>query len=171
MKYIVSPHEEPVKRKRGRPRKHPIVDVALFPKRKRGRPRKHPLPDPAEQVNVPKRKRGRPRKQPVSETSSTNIAANINYINTEIRKTFNKYGCKFRLLKTRNNWCIYERRSSAKDDRPQYEVVRYYKHPTQHTMHYPGSSMWGIYGFTYNDLQRAEQQFADKSKKKVKEPS
>ncbi len=44
--------EEPVKRKRGRPRKYPLVAVAQTPiveevKRKRGRPRKHPLPEAA----------------------------------------------------------------------------------------------------------------------------
>ncbi len=46
------------KRKRGRPRIHPLPDENA-PKRKPGRPRIHPLPD----ENTPKRKRGRPKKQ------------------------------------------------------------------------------------------------------------
>lgn len=39
------------------------------PKRKRGRPRIHPLPDPQAPVQ-PKRKRGRPRKHPIEEAKS-----------------------------------------------------------------------------------------------------
>lgn len=52
------PDEDAPKRKRGRPRKNPPPDENA-PKKKRGRPRIHPLPD----ENAPKRKRGRPKKQ------------------------------------------------------------------------------------------------------------
>ena len=52
------PEEEPVKKKRGRPRKHPAPDPTAE-KRKRGRPRKVPAQEVPEPV---KRKRGRPRK-------------------------------------------------------------------------------------------------------------
>ena len=85
------PTDIPVKRKRGRPRKHPLPSDSEEPKvkRKRGRPRKHPLSDdkPEPQVkrkrgrprkikdetaivNQPKRKRGRPRKNPIVTENS-----------------------------------------------------------------------------------------------------
>ncbi|MFL2931716.1 MAG: hypothetical protein ACJZ47_02795, partial [bacterium] len=64
--------EVPVKRGRGRPRKHPIVELpegAEAPvKRGRGRPRKHPIVELPEGAEAPvKRGRGRPRKHPIVE--------------------------------------------------------------------------------------------------------
>ena len=40
--------EQPVKRKRGRPRKNPVPEVTEVPKKRRGRPRKNPLPEEIE---------------------------------------------------------------------------------------------------------------------------
>ena len=59
-------------RKRGRPRKHPIVKHEGSVKRKRGRPRKHPLVKDKKTVKL---KRGRPKKNPVvSEVAAINKA-------------------------------------------------------------------------------------------------
>jgi hypothetical protein len=60
---------EPIKRKRGRPRIHPVKEKSDVP-RKRGRPRKHPLPDPALADSTEPRKRGRP---PGSKTVNRNV--------------------------------------------------------------------------------------------------
>ena len=55
---------EGVKQKRGRPRIHPLPPEGV--KQKRGRPRIHPLPpEPSEEEPVVKRKRGRPRIHPL----------------------------------------------------------------------------------------------------------
>lgn len=62
--------EQPIKRKPGRPRIHPLPDPNA-PKRKPGRPRIHPLPDP----NAPKRKPGRPRKHPLPVHAATTAPA------------------------------------------------------------------------------------------------
>jgi transposase-like protein/IS1 family transposase len=55
--YRVAPSPWVPPKRRGRSRKHPMIDPSL-PKRPRGRPRTRPLPDPSQ----PKRPRGRPRK-------------------------------------------------------------------------------------------------------------
>ena len=65
---------DPPRRKRGRPRKHPLPDPGSPQvKRGRGRPRKHPLPDP----NAPQvpRKRGRPPKDRSVQELSEAITA------------------------------------------------------------------------------------------------
>ena len=50
-KDISEQQEQPVKRKRGRPRKIVEEPIVQGPKRKRGRPRKNPLPEDVENVN------------------------------------------------------------------------------------------------------------------------
>lgn len=69
---------QPIKRKRGRPRIHPLPAPVLGPdglpiKRKRGRPRKNPLPEesPGANVTPAKRPRGRPRKTPIAEGNAS----------------------------------------------------------------------------------------------------
>ena len=74
-----------------------------------------------------------------------------------MKKTFTKYKSTFKLLKSIGLWAIYER-SFDENGSLSWEVVKYYKHPTG-KMNYPGSSMWGTYGFTYNDFGKAESKF------------
>jgi hypothetical protein len=75
---------EPVKRGRGRPRKHPAPAAAVSApaaapaatvKRGRGRPRKHPVAAPAAKASAPaktaKRGRGRPRKNDRAKVLAT----------------------------------------------------------------------------------------------------
>lgn len=96
---------EPVKKKRGRPRKVVVeecqqLDISSMmgseesepaPKKKRGRPRKNPLPETAEvvteEVSAPApKKRGRSKKNPLPETSQTvddAVTESVEEVNTE----------------------------------------------------------------------------------------
>lgn len=84
-----------VKRGRGRPRKHPIIDDTNVVKRGRGRPRKHPIVD---DTNVVKRGRGRPRKYPMMDNNiddmvavdDSNIAVEVNEIAIDVPEVQNE---------------------------------------------------------------------------------
>lgn len=90
---------QPVKRRRGRPRKNPIaveipVTQATAPeKKKRGRPRKNPAPveepitqNTATEIKPAKRRRGRPRKNPIA-TPTQKTAKTATNIEKPIIKT------------------------------------------------------------------------------------
>lgn len=106
---IVMP--EPEKKKRGRPRKHPVQDSSL-PKRGRGRPRKYPI----QTEPVVKRGRGRPRKYPIGQKEIMP--------NGELRASFKKVD-SCHLLKHMLNYFtkLMIVHSQLAKDSPQYEVV------------------------------------------------
>ena len=62
------------------------------------------------------------------------------------------------MLHSNNLWALYERKF---EHSVQYEVVKFQKR--QGGIVYPATSLWGIYGFTYNALEDAQKQFNAKA--------
>jgi len=99
-----------------------------------------------------------------TDTTTENTAKPAVINHKPIPQLFNKKGYTYRQIKREGNKAIYEQ---TKGNFTAYEVVKIGKH-NGYTMGgsyiepsetYPGSSLWGILGWTCTDLDRATQRY------------
>ena len=84
----------------------------------------------------------------------------------KLKKEFTKAGFHHKLVKRVGKVAIYERRQLA-CERPHYEVVKISNHNgykmgstfIEPAETYPGNSLWGLQGWTCNDLSSAQKRF------------
>ena len=104
----------------------------------------------------------------------------MNYI--PVKKTFKSKGFEYKQIKRDGDVAIYEQIS--KDGAVAYETVIIARHNgytigtsrVEPSETYPSSGMWGVNGFTYNDIESAEKRaellqlrIIDAKQKKTKE--
>lgn len=99
-----------------------------------------------------------------TETTAENTVPTTVINHKPVPQVFNKKGYTYRQIKREGNKAIYEQ---TRGDFTCYEVVKIGKH-NGYTMGgayiepsetYPGSSLWGILGWTCTDLDRATQRY------------
>jgi hypothetical protein len=86
----------------------------------------------------------------------------------ELPKEISKKGFIYTQIKRKKNIAIYEQKSNTLlKQKPSYEVIKIKAHkgltiadtylpPSEM---YPPSTQWGVAGFTYSDLEAAEERF------------
>ena len=86
----------------------------------------------------------------------------------KLEKMFVKKGFKYTLVERKGNVAIYKQESAKiKDSKPNYEVIQIKSHNGYEiggskiaaAEVYPGSTQWGILGWTHLDLVSAEKRF------------
>jgi hypothetical protein len=86
----------------------------------------------------------------------------------KLEKEFTKKGFKFTQVMRKGNAAIYKQEAvSVKDPKANYEVVQIKSHNGYEiggskiaaAETYPGSTQWGLLGWTYQDLPTAEKRF------------
>jgi len=86
----------------------------------------------------------------------------------KLEKVFTKKGFKYTQVERKGNVAIYKQESiSVTDPKPNYEVVQIKSHNGYEiggskiaaAEVYPGSTQWGILGWTHLDLSSAEKRF------------
>jgi len=86
----------------------------------------------------------------------------------KLEKEFTKKGFKYTLVTRKGDVAIYEQvNAKLKDSKSNYEVVQIKSHNGYEiggskivaAEVYPGSSQWGLLGWTYQDLPAAEKRF------------
>jgi hypothetical protein len=96
-----------------------------------------------------------------------NITAGTTITHKPIPSSFTKKGFNYNLLKREGNRAIYQQTRSGSTIN-NYEVVKIGKH-NGYTMGgvyiepsetYPGSSLWGIMGWTYTNLEDAQKRYS-----------
>jgi len=86
----------------------------------------------------------------------------------KLEKSFVKKGFKYTQVERKGNIAIYKQESAKiKDSKPNYEVIQIKSHNGYEiggskiaaAEVYPGSTQWGILGWTHLDLASAEKRF------------
>ena len=86
----------------------------------------------------------------------------------KLEKEFTKKGFKFTQVARKGNAAIYKQvNAKLKDSKPNYEVIQIKSHNGYEiggskiaaAEVYPGSTQWGLLGWTYQDLPTAEKRF------------
>lgn len=73
-----------------------------------------------------------------------------------MKQTFTKYNETFRLVSSAGKNAIYSR--AVGREAPTFEVVIFYQ-DKHGELHYPGSSTWGIRGWSYDTIEAANERF------------
>ena len=71
----------------------------------------------------------------------------------EIDKVFKRAASNYNQVDRKGNICLYEYHSDSTGNLTGYEVVKLYVDKTGHE-YFPGTSLWGINGFTYLPEQK-----------------
>lgn len=73
-------------------------------------------------------------------------------MNKQIEQTFSRKGYQYSQIERVDNVCIYSYTAEGTDRHAGYEVVRLYVDPSGKE-YFPGSTLWGIKGWTFMPSQ------------------